>query len=117
MIGFSSPVLSSNARRAASGTRAQGAALYARQRILHRLLRGFPTDFPEMEPDRTRLIVRRLAAALRAERALGRAGHWTYDINRHIALRQAYLAESLALRRAAAAARSGAARQSKGAPG
>ena len=33
--------------------------------------------------------VARLTLALRRERLLGRAGHWAYDINRHIALRQA----------------------------
>ncbi|MDQ0315110.1 hypothetical protein [Amorphus orientalis] len=31
----------------------------------------------------------RLARALRAERRLGRAGHWSYDLNRHLALKQA----------------------------
>ena len=31
----------------------------------------------------------RLETALRREQALGRAGHWAYDINRHIGLRQA----------------------------
>jgi hypothetical protein len=38
-----------------------------------------------------------LARELRAERALGRAGHWTYDINRHIGLMQAYKAETAGL--------------------
>ena len=40
-----------------------------------------------------RAILTRLARALRAERNRGRAGHWTYDLNRHIALKQAYAAE------------------------
>jgi hypothetical protein len=30
---------------------------------------------------------------LRVERARGRAGHWTYDLNRHIGLLQAMKAE------------------------
>ncbi|MDJ0931795.1 hypothetical protein [Breoghania sp.] len=38
-------------------------------------------------------LVSRLAKALRGERRHGRAGHWTYDLNRHIALMQAYRAE------------------------
>lgn len=32
--------------------------------------------------------VARLTRALRAERRLGLAGHWSYDLNRHIALAQ-----------------------------
>ena len=39
------------------------------------------------------MILDRLERALRAERNRARSGHWTYDLNRHIALRQAYLAE------------------------
>jgi hypothetical protein len=38
-------------------------------------------------------IVARLERALRAERNRGRSGHWTYDLNRHIALHQALAAE------------------------
>ncbi len=34
------------------------------------------------------------------ERRLGRAGHWTYDLNRHMALAQAWKAETEALRTA-----------------
>jgi hypothetical protein len=40
-----------------------------------------------------RNVLARIARALRAERNRGRAGHWTYDLNRHIALAQAYTAE------------------------
>lgn len=47
-----------------------------------------------------------IARALRAERARGRGGHWTYDLNRHIALAQAYTAERRHLKRDAAARRS-----------
>ncbi len=43
-------------------------------------------------------IVAGLERALRAERCRARSGHWTYDLNRHIALRQAYLAEAERLR-------------------
>ena len=35
-----------------------------------------------------------LCLCFRIERNKARAGHWTYDLNRHIALRQAFLAES-----------------------
>jgi hypothetical protein len=45
-----------------------------------------------------RNVLARIARALRAERNRGRAGHWTYDLNRHIALAQAYAAERRRLR-------------------
>ncbi len=38
-------------------------------------------------------ILARLKRALRAERQRARSGHWAYDLNRHIALRQALMAE------------------------
>jgi hypothetical protein len=52
-----------------------------------------------------RAIIARLERALRAERHRARAGHWTYDLNRHIALRQAVAAETE--RRAALARKAG----------
>jgi hypothetical protein len=99
MLGFFSLPVSSKAEAAVRSTVRAGACGYDRGRMLHRLLREWPIGFPETEPDRSRAIVRRLAAALRAERTLGRAGHWTYDLNRHIALRQAHLSEASTLRR------------------
>ena len=38
-------------------------------------------------------ILARLKRALRAERQRAKSGHWAYDLNRHIALRQALIAE------------------------
>ena len=38
-------------------------------------------------------ILARLKRALRAERRRANSGHWSYDLNRHIALRQALIAE------------------------
>ncbi len=38
-------------------------------------------------------ILARLNRALRAERQRAKSGHWAYDLNRHIALRQALIAE------------------------
>ncbi len=71
-----------------------GAQLYDRNRDLPRLiLIDPPTDVGE-SPTELELIVVRLQRALRAERNRARVGHWTYDLNRHIALHQAYLAES-----------------------
>ncbi|MFN3889009.1 MAG: hypothetical protein ACK4MV_01335 [Beijerinckiaceae bacterium] len=88
-------------RRARAGLEADvssGAALYERTRNLPRVLPLMAGECAGPEPETTARIVRRLADALRRERRLGRAGHWTYDLNRHIALAQAWKAESDALR-------------------
>ena len=75
-----------------------GAAAYDRERDLLRLVRievraeaGRP---PTERVEALEAIVARLERALRAERNRARSGHWTYDLNRHIALRQAHRAES-----------------------
>jgi hypothetical protein len=61
--------------------------------MLVRLLPVGPDEIAGSEPETTRRIVLKLACALRVERARGRAGHWTYDLNRHIGLMQALKAE------------------------
>lgn len=70
-----------------------GASLYDRGRHLPRLIPLMPGEIDDARPTVRRAILARLARALRAERNRGRAGHWTYDLNRHIALKQAYAAE------------------------
>ena len=72
---------------------AAGVEVYDRDRHLPRLSPLEPKDLRDSRPETRRAIVARLARALRAERNRGRAGHWTYDLNRHIGLRQAYAAE------------------------
>jgi hypothetical protein len=81
---------------------AQGVEPYDRARHLPRVLPIGPEEIADESDAMRRAILRRLARALRAERNRGRAGHWTYDLNRHIALAQAYAAE----RRLVAAVRS-----------
>ena len=71
-----------------------GAENYERARDLPKLARLDPTDFSADTIEGIETILSRLGRALRAERNRARSGHWTYDLNRHIALRQAYLAES-----------------------
>jgi hypothetical protein len=71
-----------------------GARAYERKRDLPGLIRIDPAaDGAESVAD-TEAIVALLQRALRGERNRARSGHWTYDLNRHIALHQAYLAES-----------------------
>lgn len=72
---------------------AHGGARYQRELHLPRILPVGPQEISDTSESGRRSILRRLARALRAERNRGRAGHWTYDLNRHIALAQAYAAE------------------------
>jgi hypothetical protein len=82
-----------HASRAVDGVIASGREAYERSRMLVRLLPVGPDEIAGSEPETTRRIVLKLARALRVERARGRAGHWTYDLNRHIGLMQALKAE------------------------
>jgi len=83
----------STAYRAVDSVIANGGKAYDRGRMLVRVLPLGPDDISGNEPETTRRIVLKLASALRTERARGRAGHWTYDLNRHIGLVQARKAE------------------------
>jgi Family of unknown function (DUF6477) len=78
------------AARALDETIRAGAERYDRARDLPRLARVDPTAGLAETPENLTAIVARLERALRA----ARSGHWTYDLNRHIALRQAHRAES-----------------------
>lgn len=69
-----------------------------RQRVVARLLGAEKTGEKEEPLEAQRRVVSRLARALRDERRRGQAGHWTYDLNRHIALMQAYRTEHAILR-------------------
>ncbi|MCB1528287.1 MAG: hypothetical protein KDJ45_11360 [Hyphomicrobiaceae bacterium] len=63
---------------------------YERRRDLPRLIAVWPHEI-ESDDDAVRVIImRKLRAALRAERQRGLAGHWTYDVTRHAQLARAY---------------------------
>lgn len=81
-------------RRLAGAALKAGALSYQRERDLPALIRLDPFAPSRDSPEDLCAIVARLQRALRAERSKARCGHWTYDLNRRIALRQAYLAES-----------------------
>ena len=83
----------SRAAASIAAATAAGVEAYVRQRHLPRVLPVGPDEIADESIAGRRRIVTRLARALRAERNRGRGGHWTYDLNRHIALRQAYQAE------------------------
>ncbi|WP_246008491.1 DUF6477 family protein [Afifella aestuarii] len=71
-----------------------GAGTYSRDNDLPRLIHRLPGELGTNDTERARSIVARLKCALRAERRKGRAGHRSYDLNRHIALKTALDAES-----------------------
>lgn len=71
-----------------------GANAYDRRRDLPGLIRLDPFTEIADTSEAAEAILARLERALRAERNRARSAHWTYDLNRHIALRQAYLAEA-----------------------
>jgi hypothetical protein len=81
------------ARRAWSKVVATGRDLYERERHLPRCLPVGPDEIADRSIAGRRRILARLAQALRSERSRGRGSHWTYDLNRHIALALAYAAE------------------------
>jgi hypothetical protein len=87
------PGLLSRAAASIEAVTAAGIEAYVRERHLPRVLPIGPDEIADDSVPGRRRIIARLARALRAERTRGRGGHWTYDLNRHIALRQAYLAE------------------------
>ena len=81
------------AETAIARTLKAGAGVYQRTRDLPRLARVLPGEIAAESAEGLAVILTRLERALRAERNRAKSGHWTYDLNRHIALRQAYLAE------------------------
>ena len=71
----------------------EGADHYKRLRHLPALLALWPSELEDFGKTGTRNIIERLEKALASERRRGRARHWCYDINRHIALASALKAE------------------------
>jgi hypothetical protein len=84
----------------------KGGGRYERNRHLDRLLGGHPGIWRGADSDSAATIAR-LKRALRSQRQLGRAGHWSYDLNRHFGLLQALKAELAASAPQPAAAASG----------
>lgn len=103
--GKTTSQFAARAAAAIAAITAAGVDAYDRRRHLPRVLPVGPEEIGDESVAGRRRIVARLARALRAKRNRGRSGHWTYDLNRHIALRQAYLAERRWLDRIAPGAR------------
>ncbi len=85
--------------------RRQGSARYDRCVELSRVLALWPHELDDQSAEGRRRVVARLARALRAERRRGIAGHWTYDLARHMELLRLYRLEREAANAALAQAR------------
>ena len=84
-----------------TATIAAAADGWQRERMLPRLIAIGPDELADVGRAGRLLVVRRLIGALRGERARGRAGHWSYSLDRHIGLVQALAAERAGLSRVA----------------
>ncbi|WP_261967330.1 DUF6477 family protein [Prosthecodimorpha staleyi] len=73
------------------------ASRYKREHALPRLLPIGPDLLADQGRAARLHVLKLLARALRGERSRGRAGHWTYSLDRHLALITAYRAEKAAL--------------------
>jgi hypothetical protein len=78
--------------------RTSATANYDRQSRLPKLIGLWPSELEDFSAEGTQKILTLLRKALRSERARGKAGHWTYDLNRHLALAESLRAEEAALR-------------------
>lgn len=68
----------------------QRLALHASQRAALQLLANIDMDKIISSPlTEQKSAVRKLRRLIERERLKGNAGHWSYDLNRHIALKQA----------------------------
>jgi hypothetical protein len=71
---------------------------YRREVALPHLIPVGPADVSDCSIAGRTAIVQRLMRSLRGERVRGRAGHWSYDLNRHVGLVEALKYERHALR-------------------
>ncbi len=89
--------LDAAARPAVEAALAASLAAYDRAHALSRFHRLSRETIDAETPQAARAVVLEVERALRGERA--RRGHWTYDLNRHIALLVTHRAESARLAR------------------
>jgi hypothetical protein len=71
---------------------------YDRRVELPRVLPLWPHEIEDDTPQGRNRIISKLRRALRAERRRGIAGHWTYDLGRHVELLRLYRLELAASR-------------------
>lgn len=82
---------------ARAGFSGNAESAYRRERHLPALIACWPEEIRDASLAGAENIIRKLQRALRAERRRGRAGHWVYDLNRHVSLVAALKAETINL--------------------
>lgn len=80
---------------------------WPRERLLPRLIGVGPEEIADDSRAGRLAVLKRLSRALRRERVLGRAGHWSYSLDRHVGLVRAVAAERRELAAVPAAASPG----------
>jgi hypothetical protein len=70
---------------------------YDRRTELPRILPLWPHELNDATPEGRQRVLAKLRHALRTERRRGIAGHWTYDLARHVELLRVYRLELAAL--------------------
>ena len=70
---------------------------YDRRTAIAKVLALWPRELEDESPAARQNIIARLRHALRAERRRGLAGHWTYDLARHVELLRVYREETAAV--------------------
>jgi hypothetical protein len=76
---------------------ANAAAAYDRMRHLPQILGTTPRELADLSVRGRRALIARLIRLARNSAGAGRAGHWSYDPNRHIAILGALQAERAGL--------------------
>lgn len=94
-----------------------GAVAYVWGRDLPRLVALWPRDLEDESAEGRNRVLAKLRRALRAERRRGAAGHWSYDLNRHLGLLSAYRGELTLLEQAERAAQPNCTRRDNGRAG
>ena len=97
--GITATQPSATAARIYSGMSDAGARRYERERDLPKLVALWPKELVDRSDKGSLHILAKLRRALRAERTRGLAGHWSYDLNRHLGLASAFKAELANYRR------------------
>ena len=69
-----------------------------RRSALARVLALWPNELDDASVQGRRNLIAKLRRALRAERRRGIAGHWTYDLARHVELLHVYRRELMMLK-------------------
>ena len=96
--GISRPQPRSTTARIYAGMTDAGARRYVRERDLAKLIALWPREIEDNSAKGALQILAKLRRALRAERTRGLAGHWSYDLNRHLGLLSAFKGELAAYR-------------------